>query len=203
MNKLIIILGLAMLAGAMLRAGDAPYPPLEDPAHDHATAPDWRVAAAAPKADPAQDPHERGLQMGGPRFGMTYISGDGFQKLQEQVAKAKPGSELEPFMTDFGWQIEYRMFRTSEGLTALTEVIPIIGGLDQGLALPSINWLVGVRGKNGFELGVGPNIGLTGASLVIGTGFTFDMGGINVPLNIAVGQASHTTSVSMSVGFNL
>src|SRR5688572_7426126 len=103
-------------------AYDGPYPPLEEeraPEHVPASppqqaSPEWRVASGSrPKP---KDPHERGLQLGGPRFGMTYISGGGFQKLQETVDKAKPGTKLEPFMTHFGWQIEYRMFKTEQGL---------------------------------------------------------------------------------------
>lgn len=184
--------------GTLAAAYDGPYPP-EAPA----VTPDWAVTSRNKVIKQAPDPHERGLKLGGPRFGGTYISGAGFEKLKEQVQKTKPGTELEPFMTHFGWQVEYRMFRTESGLTALTEIIPIVGGLDQGLALPSLNWIVGVRGSNGFEVGVGPNIGLNGASLIMATGFTFDLGGINVPLNLAVGQASKTTSVSMSIGFNL
>jgi hypothetical protein len=154
-------------------------------------------------AEEAVDPHERGLFMGGPRVGMTYVSGDGYEKLRKSVRDSKPGADVDPYMTHFGWQLEYRIFKTDKGLTALTEVIPVVMAMDQGLALPSVNWLIGVRGKNGFEMGVGPNLGLGGVSMVAGTGFTFDLGGINVPVNLAVGLGSKTTSTSLSIGFNL
>lgn len=167
-------------------------------------APVHASAPAADAMDPARDPHERGLGLGGPRFGLSYVSGGGFDKLQETVKKAKPDSEVEPFMTQFGWQSEYRMFKTSKGLTALTELIPLVGGLDQGLALPSATWLVGLRGRSGFEFGVGPNVGLNGVAMMAGLGYTLDMGGINIPLNMAVGRGAHqTTSVAFSTGFNL
>lgn len=171
----------------------------------------WNGAEAAPPVarvtapqDPATDPHERGLGLGGPRFGLSYVSGGGFDKMQEAVKKAKPDAEIEAFMTQFGWQVEYRMFKTSKGLTALTELIPLVGGLDQGLALPSATWLVGLRGKSGLEFGVGPNVGLNGVAMMAGLGYTMDMGGINIPFNIAVGRGAHqTTSVAFSTGFNL
>jgi len=151
-----------------------------------------------------RDPHERGLGVGGPRFGLSYISGGGYDKLQTAVKKSKPDAEVDALMTQFGWQLEYRIFRTSKGLTALTEFIPLVGGLDQGLALPSATWLVGLRGKNGFEVGVGPNVGLGGASMMLGMGYTFDMGGINIPVNIAVGRGAYqTTGIAFSTGFNL
>jgi hypothetical protein len=158
------------------------------------------VAAPAPVEEPLQ----QGLHLGGPRFGMSYISGGGFDKLKEAVDKAKPGTQVEPMMSQFGWQAEYRMFRTPSGITALTEWVPLIGGMDQGLALPSLTWLVGLRGKQGFEMGVGPNVGLNGVAMMLAAGYTFDLGGINLPLNFAVGRgANQTTSLALSLGFNL
>ena len=162
-------------------------------------------APSTAEIDPANDPHQRGLSLGGPRFGASYLQGGGYEKLKDAVKKAKPdASDIDPVMTQFGWQIEYRMFRTSSGITALTELIPLVGGMDQGLALPSATWLVGMRSRKGFELGFGPNVGLDGVSMMMGAGYTADLGGINVPLNVAVGRgASQTTSLSFSVGFNL
>jgi hypothetical protein len=152
----------------------------------------------------ARDPHERGLSLGGPRFGFSYADGGGFEKMRDAVKKAKPDVDIEPFMTQFGWQMEYRLFKTSKGLTALTELIPLVGGMDQGLALPSATWLVGLRGKHGFEVGVGPNMSLGGASMMLGCGYTFDMGGINIPVNLAVGRGAYqTTGIAFSTGFNL
>jgi hypothetical protein len=180
-------------------------------------APQPAPAAQAPAALPgdagstqdedgnARDPHERGLSLGGPRFGLSYISGGGYDKLQTAVKKAKPdAADVDALMTQFGWQMEYRLFRTSQGLTALTEFIPLVGGLDQGLALPSATWLVGLRGKNGFEVGVGPNVGLNGGAMMMGVGYTLPMGGINIPVNLAVGRGAYqTTSLAFSTGFNL
>jgi hypothetical protein len=157
-----------------------------------------------PTPGPDQDPHQRGLKLGGPRFGVSYSNGPGFDDLVKQVHQTKPDATVNSFMTQFGWQMEYRMFRTDQGVTALTEVIPLVGGLDQGLALPSLTWLVGLRGADGLEFGVGPDIGIGGVSMMIGAGYTVDMGGINIPINLAVGEgAKNTTSTCLSVGFNL
>lgn len=157
-----------------------------------------------PTPGPDQDPHQRGLKLGGPRFGVSYSNGPGFDDLVKQVHETKPDATVNSFMTQFGWQMEYRMFRTDQGVTALTELIPLVGGLDQGLALPSLTWLVGLRGADGMEFGVGPDIGIGGVSMMIGAGYTVDMGGINIPINLAVGEgAKNTTSTCLSVGFNL
>jgi hypothetical protein len=154
--------------------------------------------------DPSHDPHERGLRLGGPRFGCSYITGGGFNQLQNTVHQSKPGTQVEPLFTQFGWQMEYRMFRNDQGMTALTEVIPLVGGLEQGLALPSLTWLFGLRNRDGWELGVGPNVGLDGVSMMLGAGCTAGYSGINIPINVAVGRgADNTTSLCFSVGSNL
>jgi hypothetical protein len=178
-----------------------PLPPLPPQA---APAPAERIARVAIPVDPVDDPHQRGLSLGGPRFGISYVTGAGFDKIRDAVKKARPDVELEQAMTQFGWQVEYRMFRTSKGVTALTEFIPLVGGMDLGLALPSATWLVGLRSKKGFEVGVGPNFGLDGVAMMAGGGYTFDLGGINVPVNFAFGKgANQTNSFALSTGFNL
>jgi hypothetical protein len=173
-----------------------PLPPVVYP-----TAAPARLAAPA---DPAEDPHQRGLSLGGPRFGVSYLSGGGFDKLKAAVKDARPDATVDPAMSQFGWEVEYRLFRTDKGVTALSEFIPLVGGMDQGLALPSATWLVGLRSAHGFEAGVGPNFGLDGVAMMVGGGYTFDLGGINLPLNFAVGKgASQTNSYAISTGFNL
>ena len=184
---------------ASLQAPPPPYAPAP-------VSPAYPQPAPTPtEVDPANDPHQRGLSLGGPRFGASYVSGAGFNKLKDAIKLAKPDAgDIDPVMTQFGWQIEYRMFRTSSGVTALTELIPLVGGMDQGLAIPTCTWLVGMRSRKGWEVGFGPNVGLDGVSMMAGVGYTADLGGINVPLNVGVGRgASQTNSLSFSVGFNL
>ena len=65
---------------------------------------------------------------------------------------------VNPMITQFGWQFERRLFANKDGLTALTEWVPLISGLEQGVALPSLNWLVGIRTATGAEFGIGPNV---------------------------------------------
>jgi len=153
------------------------------------------------KPDPASDPHQRGLKLGGPRVGFTYVNGAGFDKLKKSVQDQDPNTQVDPYLVQFGWQFEYRMFRTDEGIS---ELIPLVGGLNQGIALPSCSWLMGLRNVDGLEVGVGPDFGVDGASFLVAVGDTVDLGGINVPLNAAVGMgANRTTTMNVSVGFNL
>src|SRR5687767_10633003 len=88
--------------------------------------------------------------MTGPRFGIT----------------------VRPVISQFGWQFEHRLYTNDDGLTMLTEWIPLLSGLDQGVALPSLNWLTGLRTPSGTEFGIGPNVTPLGVGLVLAAGVT-------------------------------
>ena len=68
----------------------------------------------------------------------------------------------------------------------VTEFVALHGGLEQGVALPSLSWLVGVRTPDGAEFGLGPNFTPIGTGLVLATGMTFRRGSFNLPVNVAV-----------------
>ncbi|MBC7695996.1 MAG: hypothetical protein H7141_11190 [Burkholderiales bacterium] len=127
---------------------------------------------------------------GGPRVGLTYIS---------------PGTSADfiindgkrPFITQFGWQFEGRLFTINNGMSGIVEFVPLIGGVEQGMFLPSASFLIGLRsgGKLPFEFAIGPNfsvgadykkerIGSVGLVIALGTSFKSD--NINFPINIAL-----------------
>ena len=78
-----------------------------------------------------------------------------------------------------------------------------VGGLDQGVVIPSLSWLVGVRASDGTEIGVGPNITPAGVALALAAGKTFRAGVLNVPVNIAVVPSRLGMRVSLLTGFSL
>src|SRR6188474_2762765 len=84
-------------------------------------------------------PPARSLSLAGPRFGITTL-GPGVVD-----ALAKEAVYLRPVITQFGWQIERQFFTTGSGISVLNEGIGLLGGLDQGYAVPSLSWMVGVR----------------------------------------------------------
>ena len=86
-----------------------------------------------------------------------------------------------PVVSQFGWQFEKQFFSTQHGPTAVTECVLLLGGLEQGVALPSLSWLVGIRTTKGAEFGVGPNITPVGVALAVAAGVTFRAGVLNVP----------------------
>ncbi len=99
------------------------------------------------------------LSLNGPRMGVTYISGN----MGEYFAAPRDegGYDAMPVMFQFGYQFEAQ-YLNQGNFQALFEFIPIITGLDQGLFIPSVSILNGMRSnKNGWELAFGPIIYLT------------------------------------------
>lgn len=119
--------------------------------------------------------------LSGPRFGVTFLSSSIVRKLAEDddihVASA---------VSQFGWQFEKQFTTTETGPTLVTEWVLLVGGVEQGVFLPSLSWLIGMRTMNGVEFGLGPNVTPVGAALVIAAGRTFRAGDLNLPVNLAV-----------------
>jgi hypothetical protein len=158
------------------------------------------VASAAPlhaQSGTAAPPLPKTLSLAGPRFGMTMLSDGVVKKLAEKQI------EVGPAISQFGWQFENQFYTKSSGVTALNEWVVLVGGLDQGVAIPSVSWLVGLRTKEGAEFGVGPNVTPAGAALVVSAGVTFRAGILNVPMNFAVVPTKVGTRVTVLTGFTM
>jgi hypothetical protein len=140
----------------------------------------------------------RKLSRSGPRFGMTWLSGD----IVDTVA-SRHGLDIAPVITQFGWQFEHQFASLDEGPVALNEFILLVGGLDQGVFLPSLTWLVGVRTPGNFEFGVGPNVTPLGVALAISSGITFKSGALAVPVNMAIVPSRQGMRASVLTGFNI
>ena len=115
----------------------------------------------------------------GPRFGLTYITnGKLTADIEEEFGVT---SNL---ISQFGFQFE-KQIMGDENIAGILEGILFIGGVDQGLFLPSVSGMFGVRNKDSWELAVGPNLSVGGAAMVVGFGKSFNFGDINIPVNIA------------------
>ena len=125
--------------------------------------------------------------LAGPRFGVTIFTGE--------VADRRQQAELEPLMSQFGWQWETQLVSTTGGGQALLEWVALVGGVEQGETNLSISFLAGLRMENGVEFGVGPNLGVsidnetTTRSMVVAAGVTLPVGSFYVPINTAVAFA--------------
>ena len=126
----------------------------------------------------------------GPRIGATYINNGTVRDYLDSENKS-------PVITQFGWQFETRLFTADDGTSALLEFIPLVGGFDQGLFLPSISILTGIRNatdaKMSIEFAIGPNFSITrnwenkvapSVGLVIAVGTNIKKSNINFPINL-------------------
>lgn len=142
-------------------------------------------------------PVARSVDLAGPRFGFSLLSSGVVDTLAER------NIHVQPYITQFGWQLERQFFTRDSGVTMVTEWVGLLGGLDQSVALPSLSWLVGVRTRDGAEFGIGPNVTPAGTALVFATGMTFRAGAMNVPVNVAVVPSKAGTRVTVLTGFSL
>ena len=136
------------------------------------------------------------ISLSGPRLGMTILDPGVRAELLER------GIEVGPVISQFGWQKEKRFLSTPGGFTGVTEFVVLLGGIDQGTVLPSLNWLVGARTAKGIEFAAGPNFSPAGTAMVFAAGVTYQTGNLNIPINLAVVPSKHGSRISMLVGFN-
>jgi hypothetical protein len=158
------------------------------------------VAVAAPlhaQSGSTAPPPARALSLSGPRIGATILS-DGVVS-----ALADRNILVGHTISQFGWQFENQFYSKAGGVTALNEWVALVGGLDQGVVIPSVSWLVGLRTQEGAEFGVGPNVTPAGVALVVSAGVTFRAGVLNVPMNFAIVPTKAGTRVTVLTGFTM
>jgi len=137
------------------------------------------------------------VSLSGPRFGFTALSQGVVDKLHERSIDVRSP------ITQFGWQFEKEFYSKGGGVAAMNEFVLLFGGLEQGVPLPSLSWMVGLRSPNGAEFGIGPNLTPVGVALAVAGGVTFRSGALNVPMTFAVVPSKAGTRISMLTGFNL
>lgn len=105
------------------------------------------------------NPSETKLQLDGPRFGAVMLTGNSAKIMK--AAKNEGGFDGYPALFQFGYQFE-KQYLTQGNLQALFEFLPMLSGLDQGLIIPSMTIMHGLRSnKSGLEFAFGPTIRLT------------------------------------------
>jgi hypothetical protein len=142
-------------------------------------------------------PSPKEVNLSGPRFGITAL---GDSLVNELAAR---GYQVRPVISQFGWQAERAFYRADSGVAAMTELVVLLGGLENNLILPSFTWMVGMRSANGAEFGIGPNVSPAGTALALAGGVTFRHGYLNVPVNVAVVPSKTGTRISLLTGFNM
>lgn len=137
------------------------------------------------------------IDYSGPRFGITYLPKAAVDSLKNHNINV--GNTI----TQFGWQLEHEIHVSADGPRVLNEWVFLAGGLESGVFLPSLTWLVGARDRAGNEIGVGPNASVAGVGLAAAAGVTVHDGGVNFPLNVAVAKSKTGMRVSFLTGFTI
>lgn len=169
--------------------------PAVAPAPVAAPAPIYYPPPPPPRPLTAEDSVFQQVAANGPRIGVTVI-GNG--KLRDKLRDEYDATNV---ISQFGWQFETRLFQLPQGPSGLLEFVPLVGGLEQGLFLPSLSMVLGLRGQSGLEIGFGPNVSLAGAGLVVAAGHTVQGRYLNVPVNFAIVPSREGTRFSMLIGF--
>jgi len=138
-------------------------------------------------------------KLSGPRFGLTYLPETIREKARDEF---ELDFDLNPIVTQFGWQFETRFLSSESGFAGVTEWVVLVGGLEQGAFIPSISWLVGGRTLEGMEFGLGPNLSPAGSALAFAAGMTMSRGEVNFPISLALVPGRDGTRVSVLAGFN-
>ena len=152
---------------------------------------------AVPRFAAAQGPMSQQRRLSGPRFGITFLT----REMRDSIAVTFE-EEVSAVITQFGGQWERQFANMGGGLTPVTEWVLLVGGLEQGVFLPSLSWMVGLRTLGGTEFGVGPNLGPGGIGMVLAAGITRTSGSVNLPINIAVVPSKEGVRIGLLAGFN-
>lgn len=99
------------------------------------------------------------VNLNGPRMGVAFFTGENAKRIK--APETVGGLDISPVMFQFGYQLEAQYI--GEGnFQALAEFIPMLTGLDQGKAIPSITVLNGLReNRLGLEFAFGPTFLMT------------------------------------------
>lgn len=118
--------------------------------------------------------------LNGPRLGITFVPGHNeiYNKIREQ--------KMGRIISQFGWQFEWLTTpNVVDAPSFVVEFIPLISGVEYSKFIPSASLVLGIRFFSGYEMGLGPNIGVSGSSLAIALGKSYDFNGVYIPVNIA------------------
>jgi hypothetical protein len=106
----------------------------------------------------ANNPGMNRLNLSGFRIGVVGILGENREIMK--APRSQGGFDSRAVLFQFGYQFETQYLNQGR-LQALFEFIPMITGIEQGLFIPSLTLLHGIRdNKTGLEFAFGPNFAL-------------------------------------------
>ncbi len=142
--------------------------------------------------------------LGGPRFGMTVVPGNGtlVQELENQ--------DMGRVISQFGWHFERQIIPQGGGPQFVVEFVPMLAGVEYGKFIPNMTLAMGVRTPSGIEFGMGPNLFFSKtmedkvearSSLLLAVGKSINYGGVSIPINLAYTTNPDGNRISIIVGY--
>ena len=141
-------------------------------------------------------------KLSGPKIGITMVQSGSLASIlrkdvsmfSDEVRQEWTGStgKYGAIMSQYGWQWETR-FSDGGNVTGIVEWIALVGGMEKGMFLPSVSTMVGLRNSKGVEFTVGPELSLGGIAMLIGAGYNFRFGELNVPVSITYVPSQNRT----------
>ncbi|MBK7427467.1 MAG: hypothetical protein IPI60_10785 [Saprospiraceae bacterium] len=160
------------------------------------------------------------ISLAGPRFGVGFLTGIAREIME--APKEEGGNDGWPVVSHIGYQFE-KVFVSSGNTHALVEILPTLSGLEQGIFMPGINLLLGIRNsRTGLEFAMGYNV-IVGkdkyydlaeeknkykialnSGLLVAAGKTFRSGRLNFPINAYfIPGKKDTHRFGVTFGFNI
>jgi hypothetical protein len=142
--------------------------------------------------------------MGGPRFGVTYIAGD------TELYKELQAQNVGRVISQFGWHFERQIIPDGGGPQFVVQFVPMIAGVEYGKFVPGATLAMGIRMPRGWEFGMGPNIVATKndldkikarTSLIVALGKSINYGDVSLPINFAVSTSPDGNRYSVIFGY--
>ena len=142
--------------------------------------------------------------LNGPRFGMTYVAGDG--ELYQNLEK----NDMGRVVSQFGWHFERQVIPDGGGPQFVVEFVPMLAAVEYGKFIPNFTLAMGIRMPRGWEFGMGPNFFVSRdtedevrvrTSLLIAVGRSFRYGGVSIPINIAAATSPEGNRYSLVFGY--
>ena len=141
-------------------------------------------------------------KLAGPKVGITMVQSGSLASIlrkdvsmfSDEVREEWTGltGKYGAVMSQYGWQWESR-FSDGGNITGIVEWIALVGGMEKGMFLPSVSSMVGLRNSKGIEFAVGPELSLGGIAMLIGAGYNFKFGELNVPVSITYVPSQNRT----------
>jgi hypothetical protein len=144
------------------------------------------------------------LPVGYARFPTPSYILDTPENFTAGVHSLYPSGNYFPAVTLFGITVEQRILLGQTKSHFAFQEIVLIGGLEQGIALPEGAFLIGYRDYSGLEFGIGPILHVGGVGVVAAVGWTFSYRGAYIPVDISfiIPNADRKASIAITTGFN-